>query len=140
MRLGLRRRRPIIGDRKPCGGRPRPYEVEGDDVTREIGADKVDWDWDWDWGGATGDRCVEWEDPRLEADLGAASTDRRCGRSGSDSDDSDEESGSSCRIVPLDCDAFRGERTTPMGGTPHSIMCEGRVSILVGRGLASNTT
>lgn len=133
MRLGLRRRRPITGDRKPCGGRPN--EVEGD-ITREIGteieADRADWG-----GGAAGDRCMEWEDPRLEADLGAAGTDRGCGCSGSDSDDSDEESGSPCRTG---CDAFRDRGTTPMGETLHSIKCEGRVSILVGRGPASNTT
>jgi len=136
MRLGLRRRRPIIGDRKPCGGRPN--EVEGE-VTREVGteieADRAVWG-----GGATGDRWMEWEDPRLEADLGAGGTNRRCGCSGSDSDDSDEESGSSRRIVPLEDDAFRGGGTMPMGGTLHSIKCEGRVSILVGRGPASNTT
>ena len=101
----------------------------------EIEADRVDWG-----GGATGDRCVEWEEPRLEADLGAAGTNRRCGISGSDSDDSDEESGSLCGIVPLEEDAFRGGGAMPMGGTLHSIRCEGRVSIFVGRGPASNTT
>ena len=82
---------------------------------------------------------MEWEEPILEADLGAAGTNRRCGSSGSDSDDdSDEESGSLCGIVPLE--EFPGGGAMPMGGTLHSIRCEGRVSIFVGRGPASNTT
>lgn len=136
MRLGLRRRRPIIGDRKPCGGRAN--EVEGE-VTREVGTE-VEAGRAAGGGGATGDRWVEWEDPRLEADLGAAGTNRRWGCSGSDSDDSEEESGSLRRIVPLEDDAFRGGGAMPMGGILHSIKCEGRVSIFVGRGPASNTT
>jgi len=133
MRPDLRRRRPIIGDRNPRGGRPN--EVEGE-VTREVGteveADRADGG-----GGTAGDRCDSDEDPRLEIGLGAG-TSRRCDCSGSDSD---EELDSSCRAAPLDCDAMRGGGgETPMGETVHSIKCEGRVSILVGLGPASDTT
>lgn len=90
-------------------------------------------------GGTTGDRCVECEDPRLEIDLGAAGTgtDSRCGCSGSESD---EESVSSCCTVPLDREAIRGGEGRPIGGTVHSIKCEGRVSNIMGRGPASGTT
>ena len=109
--------------------------MEGE-VTSEVGteveADRADGG-----GGTTGDRCAECENPRLEIGLGAAGTDRRCGCSGSDSE---EESVSSCRTVPLDCDAIRGGEGTPIGGMTHSIKCEGRVSNLVGRGPASGTT
>ena len=130
IRLDLRRRRPIIGGRNPRGGRPN--EVEGEVPSDDVEADREDGG-----RGTTGDRCAGREDPRLEIGLGAVGTDCRCGCSGSDSD---EESVSSCGTVPLDCDATRGEAGMPIRGMVHSIKCEGRVSILVGRGLASNTT
>ena len=122
IRLDLRRRRPIIGDRNPRGGRPN--EVEGE-VPSKVGAD-VKADREDGRGGTTGDRCAGRE---LEIGLGAVGMNRCRGCSGSDSD---EESVSSCGTVPLDCDVTRR-------GMVHSIKCEGRVSILVGRGLASNT-
>ena len=131
-RLDLRRRRLIIGDRNPRGRRPN--EVEGE-VTREVGTD-VEADRAADGGGRTaGDLCLECKDPRLGS--GTVDTNRRCDCSVSDSD---EELVSSCCVAPLDCDAFMCVRETPMGGTAHSTKCEGRVSILVGRGPASNTT
>ena len=55
MTLGLRRRRPITGDRKPWGGRPNEVEGEGAwGIGAEIEADRADWG-----GRAPGDRCVD---------------------------------------------------------------------------------